>query len=62
MDYSYDADVRVYGGQAARLNEQVSDFRTTSRFGANAKPKQTLDDLRITGSCGDIGGDVTATG
>lgn len=63
MDYSYDSCMFEFtAGQGDRANEQVSTYRTTSRFTTTAKGKQKLKDLTITGSCGDIGCEVTASG
>jgi len=63
MDYSYDSCMYEFtAGQAERASEQISGFRTTSRLTASGKKKQKAKDLTITGSCGDIGCKVTASG
>ena len=63
MDYSYDSCMYEFtAGQADRTAQQVSGFRTTSPLTARAARKQKVDGLKITGSCGDIGCKVSASG
>lgn len=63
MDYSYDSCMYEFtAGQATRAADQVSSFRTTSKLKASGQRKQKAKDLTISGSCGDIGCSVTASG